>query len=186
MSTTAPRTVETIWKEISDLREEITSLRKATLNKQVDDFTLTDLSGNPVRLSQLFGDKSDLIVVHNMGRACNYCTLWADGFRGYTKHLLERTAFVLCSADDWQTAKAHSEARGWNFPVVSGAGSDFAERMGYKVDGHYWPGATSFYKDSEGNIFRSSNTLYGPGDDFCAVWPFFDLLKDGPNGWEPS
>jgi hypothetical protein len=26
----------------------------------------------------------------------------------------------------------------------------------------------------------------GPGDPFCPVWPLLDLLKDGPNGWEPK
>jgi hypothetical protein len=26
---------------------------------------------------------------------------------------------------------------------------------------------------------------FGPGDDFCAVWHFFDLLPEGVDGWEP-
>lgn len=26
---------------------------------------------------------------------------------------------------------------------------------------------------------------FGPGDDFCAVWPLFDLLEGGVDGWAP-
>ena len=28
-----------------------------------------------------------LLMIHNMGEACRYCTLWADGFNGFLPHL---------------------------------------------------------------------------------------------------
>ena len=51
----------------------------------------------PVRLSELFGDKENLILIHNMGRSCSSCTMWADGVNGVYDHLASRAAFALPS-----------------------------------------------------------------------------------------
>ena len=34
------------------------------------------------KLSQLFAGRRDLLVIHSMGKGCNSCTMWADGFNG--------------------------------------------------------------------------------------------------------
>lgn len=155
--------------------------------ERVDDWQLRALDGEPLTLSQLFGEHADLLVVHNMGKGCSYCTLWADGFRGFADHLARRCAFVLCSDDDPETTKAFATQRGWNFRCVSGADSDFARSMGYKDEqGRPYPGVSAFHRDKDGSITRVSHTPFGPGDDFCAVWPLLDLLQDGPNGWTPE
>ena len=44
----------------------------------------------------------------------------------------------------------------------------------------------STFKRKGGKIVRVSDTAMGPGDDFCSVWHFFDLLPDGANGWQPK
>jgi len=31
-----------------------------------------------------------------------------------------------------------------------------------------------------------SDASLGPGDDFCSVWHLFNLLPEGPDGWEPQ
>ena len=66
--------------------------------------------------------------------------------------------------------------------MVSHAGSDFAADMGYRSARGWRPGVSVFRKQ-DGKIVRVSDTELGPGDDFCAVWHFFDLLPAGANGW---
>lgn len=166
--------------------------RKAPGSAQpVTDYTFKIAgSGSPVKLSELFGDKRDLIVVHNMGRACVYCTLWADGFSGLYHHLANRTAFVLSTPDDPAIAAAFASSRRWTFPVVSIAGTTFAKDMGFEnPKGGVIPGISAFHKDagSGGGVTRVARSQQlGPGDPFSPVWPLLDLLKDGPNGWEPK
>ncbi len=145
-------------------------------------------SGAAVTLSQLFGTRRDLIVVHNMGRSCVYCTLWADGFSGLYHHLANRAAFVLSTPDEPEVAAAFASSRKWTFPVVSIAGTSFARDMSFaNADGGVIPGISAFHKDADGRIVRSARSQQlGPGDPFCPVWPLLDLLKDGPNGWEPK
>jgi predicted dithiol-disulfide oxidoreductase (DUF899 family) len=95
-----------------------------------------------VRLSELFGDKADLFVIHNMGQSCPYCTLWADGFNGAYAHLSNRAAFVVSSPDTPEKQRKFAESRHWTFPMVSHEGTTFAEDMGYHQDGSWMPGVS--------------------------------------------
>jgi len=74
-------------QQISDLRGKIRELQQSVEPQAVMDYTLATRDG-PVRLSQLFGDKASLFVIHNMGASCPYCTLWADGFNGLLPHVV--------------------------------------------------------------------------------------------------
>ena len=57
--------------------------------------------------------------------------------------------------------------------------------MGYRsTSGGWMPGITAFRKDGN-RVLRVSDACFGPGDDFCSVWHFFDLLPDGSAGWKP-
>jgi len=47
------------------------------------------------------------------------------------------------------------------------------------------PGVSVFEKDAD-SIVRVASTMFGPGDDFCAVWHLFDLLPNGANEWQPK
>src|SRR6266545_843481 len=78
-------------RQISDLRGKIREMQQSVEPKEVGDYTFATRDG-PVRLSQLFGDKASLFVIHNMGASCPYCTLWADGFNGFLPHIENRAA----------------------------------------------------------------------------------------------
>ena len=41
------------------------------------------------------------------------------------------------------------------------------------------PGVSAFSKDGDGRIFRVGRAEFGPGDNFCAIWHFFELLPRG-------
>ena len=149
-------------------------------------FTFHTPDGNPITLAELFGEKHDLILIHNMGRRCNYCTLWADGLVGHAAHLQRRVALALVSADEPGALRAAIAERGWNFPCVSGRGSGLNAAMRFGTDEKPLPGCSTFHRDTDGSIRRIAAAAFGPGDDFCLVWPMFDLLESGPNGWEPK
>lgn len=173
-----------IEKEYSKLEKDITKTRGKMLKllaKQakmdVQDYVLKDKENNSVSLSQMFGNKKELIVIHNMGRSCGYCTMWADGFNGNYKHIERKASFALISPDAPDVQKAFASDRGWGFNMYSAEGSPFIKDMGYVTDaGSYWPGASVFHKEDDGKITRISKTFFGPGDFFCSVWHFYDML----------
>jgi predicted dithiol-disulfide oxidoreductase (DUF899 family) len=168
-------------REIAALRDKMRELQANVEPEEVADYTFADRDG-AVKLSHLFGDKDTLIVIHNMGRGCPACTMWADGYNGLLPHLQSRVAFVVTSPDDPETQAAFAASRGWRFRMVSHRGSDFAADMGYRGDGGWLPGISVFRKQ-DGKILRVSDQELGPGDDFCAVYHFFDMIPGGAAGW---
>jgi hypothetical protein len=44
----------------------------------------------------------------------------------------------------------------------------------------------SVFKRDGQRILRVSDVAWSPGDDFCTIWHFFDLLPDGAAGWSPK
>lgn len=178
--------IEAVTRQILELKEQLNKLRQEAAPVPVQDFELQGPNG-PVKLSELFGDKKDLLLIHNMGASCNYCTLWADGFSGYLRHFEERAAFVLVSPDSPENQAKLAAARGWKFRMVQDATREFTSAMGYwnEKDG-WWPGISAFHKADDGSITRTGKDVFGPGDEFCMVWPAFSLLKGGADGWEPS
>ena len=169
-------------QRIAGLRGEMRALQASVDPEPVQDYLFTTLDG-PVALSGLFGDKPDLFIIHNMGKSCPACTMWADGFNGVLAHLENRAAFALATPDDPATQAAFAAARGWRFRMVSHAGTNFAADMGYRGETGGWRPGISVFRKEGGKILRVSDTGLGPGDDFCAVWHFFDLLPAGAAGW---
>ena len=187
VATDVGQEIKTLEEELLKTKQKLVELRRARSGEVVEDFELTRGDGSKVRISELFGNSDDLILVHNMGKSCAYCTLWADGFIGVYQHLENRAGFALVSADKHTVMKDFTEGRGWKFTCVSGADSEFTGKMGFLSDkGEPWPGVSSFKKNEDGKITRVSHTWFGPGDDFCATWHLLDLLADGANKWEPK
>ena len=169
--------------QIGEMRNKLREMQAQIEPEPVNDYQFAD-SGGPVKLSELFGEHDTLFVIHNMGKACMYCTLWADGLNGVIDHIQSRAAFALSSPDDPETQAAFAKERGWRFHMVSHAGTSFAEDMGYTSEHGFEPGV-SVFRRTEDAIVRVSDTSFGPGDDFCIVWPLFDLMPEGPDGWAP-
>lgn len=171
--------------QIAEIRGEMRKVQQAIEPEAVKDYSFATLEGE-TRLSALFGAKDDLIVVHNMGRSCPYCTLWADGFNGVYPHLANRAAFVVTTPDPPEVQREFATSRGWRFPMVSHQGSSFATDMGYGSAELGWRPGLSVFRREGGRILRVSDTAMGPHDDFCSVWHFFDLLPGGAEGWRPK
>ena len=169
-------------KRIGELRRRMRSVQRQIVPEPVDDYTFASTKG-PVRLSQLFGSKRDLIVIHNMGSGCPNCTLWADGYNGLFPHVADRAAFVVSSPDSPAVQRRFARSRGWRFPMVSHQGTTFAADMGYRARSGGWlPGVSAFRRTRDG-IVRLNDTGFEPGDDFCTAWHLFDLFPDEAAGW---
>lgn len=174
--------------EISAGKKKIARLSRKLPKEEIKaDYVLKDWSRSDVRLSEMFGSKNDLILVHNMGKQCPYCTLWADGFNGIKEHLEDRAAFAVISPDDPVTQQEFAANRGWKFRMYSGKGSSFIKAMGFQTAKQgFLPGVSVFRKEKDGRIFPVAKDKFGPGDDYCTLWHLFDLLPLGANGWEPE
>jgi len=178
-------------REIDALNAQIRDLQSVVEPQPIPDFELAGWDG-PVRLSALFGDKRDLIMIHNMGRACPACTMWADGFNGVYDHLASRAAFVVTSPGPVDVQKVFAQSRGWRFPMASVAGTGLAEALGFKnrwpedADMGGWdPGVSILRRDGE-QIMRLSQADFGEFDGFCVVYSLFSLLPGADTGWRPK
>lgn len=170
--------------ELAERQQELAGLKRRLEPEPVKDYTLAGWSG-PISLSELFRGKEDLILIHNMGRGCRYCTLWADGFNGVWRHLADRAGFAVCSPDPVEVQREFAAGRAWTFPMVSAHGTTFIQDMGFRSEKSWMPGVSTFRKSAGGSIERIARAGFGPFDPFCPVWPLIALLADGANGWEP-
>jgi predicted dithiol-disulfide oxidoreductase (DUF899 family) len=172
-------------RQIADIRQKMRTTLAAIEPQEVADYEFKTLQGT-VRLSDLFGDHTDLMVVHNMGSSCPSCTLWADGYNGVHHHVITRTAFAVSSPDTPAAQQKFAESRGWKFRMVSHIETTFAADMGYRSAHGGWRPGISVFKLAGQKILRVSDVTWSPGDDFCTLWHFFDLLPEGAAGWSPK
>lgn len=178
--------INALEQEIMEKKSKLAGLKQKRPREEVSDYDLAGPGGTAVKLSEMFGPHDELVLVHNMGISCAYCTMWADGFNGVLNHLENRASFVVVSPDDQVTQKEFATGRNWKFKMYSASGSSFSKDMGFQDEkGDYWPGVSTFLK-KDGKIFRAAKDFFGPHDNYCNVWHLFDLLPRGINEWEPK
>lgn len=183
---TAETEIERLEAEIADKKERLHELQREQPREPVGDHELVDWDGEAVTIRDLMGDRDDLLVVHNMGTACQFCTMWADVFDGVLDHIEDRSAFVVVSPDDPATQREFAAERGWDFRMVSDRDGAFTAAAGFSADEHLVPGVSSYHRREDGEIVRVATDTFGPHDEYDPVWPLFELLADGPDGWEPQ
>ncbi|MGH6662943.1 MAG: DUF899 family protein [Rhodospirillales bacterium] len=172
-------------RQIAAIRNKMRAAQASAEPEEVQDYQFATPKG-PVRLSALFGDNDDLIVIHNMGASCPYCTLWADGYNGIYGHLASRAAFVVSSPDAPAAQRKFARGRGWKFPMVSHRGSTFAADMGYRSKEGGWLPGVSVFRRQGSSVLRVADTGFSPLDDFCPLWHLLDLLPEGAGDWKPK
>ncbi len=177
-------------KTVREEMEKLFALHKIRPAATVQDYTFATVKG-PVKLSEMFGDKKELILIHNMGKQCSYCTLWADGFNGFTAHLENRAGFVLINNDSVEEQTAFAASRGWKFKTASAKGTSFSKDMGFfDIEKKMaQPGTSVYTKSADGTIQHRTRAGFGPGDVFSSIWSLFDLLpsdKTAESDWSPK
>lgn len=119
--------IQLLEQEIMDKKKELAALRKSLPEKEVKNYEFMSSTDQKVTLLELFGDKDELMIIHNMGKSCSYCTTWADGFNGVYHHLSGKAAFVVSSPDLPHVQEEFAASRQWKFPMISVKESSFTE-----------------------------------------------------------
>tara|TARA_R110000850_G_scaffold60524_1_gene138825 strand:- start:28 stop:663 length:636 start_codon:yes stop_codon:yes gene_type:complete len=189
--TTTSESIHELEDKIVELSAKLRNLKKRETTELSRDYLFSTPTGD-VSLSDLFGDKQDLIIIQNMGHDCPYCTIYADGINGVLHHLEDRCAVALLSPDPVEKQTEFAASRGWKFRMVSSAehGDDYSKDMGHwseMEDGTsgVWPAFSGFRRDGE-SISRTGHSSFCPGDEFCVAFPLMQALKDSVGGWEPK
>jgi predicted dithiol-disulfide oxidoreductase (DUF899 family) len=162
----------------------------------------------PVRMSELFGDKTTLLLYSFMFRGsergelleapCPSCSAIIDAIDGAVPTLTTQVAFAVVTKPPVERIRAHASARGWEHArLLSSQHTTYNRDYGAEDEaGNQWPILTVFTKDG-GTIrhFWSSELFDAPreeGQDARHVdfmWPLWLMLDRTPGGrreWSPS
>ena len=191
-------------KEATRLRDEVSRLRRELPWTPVEKMYEFQTANGTETLSDLFDGRSQLIVYHFMlgpgwAEGCKSCSFLADHFDGSLVHLAHRDAtFVVISRAPLDEIRAFQKRMGWSFKWVSSYGSDFNFDLGVTFtkeqlaqgEVHYnygmrrfgaeeAPGASVFYKDQLGDVFRTYSTFGRGLDIFLGAYNFLDITPKG-------
>jgi predicted dithiol-disulfide oxidoreductase (DUF899 family) len=191
-------------KKFSKLRDELNKQRRALPWVKIEKGYVFNGPDGKETLAELFGHKSQLLVYHFMfgpgwGEGCPHCSFWADHYDGVNRHIGQRdTTFVVISHAPLKEIAPFKKRMGWKFKWVSSNGSDFNFDMNasftpeqikngtaiynyvpLEMDIDEREGASAFYKDSKGDVYRTYST-YARGIDLMnTTYNFIDLTAKG-------
>ena len=176
--------ISELEREIFELTARLTELRKSSTGDEVRDYTFATLDGE-TSLLRMFGDKNQLLLIHNMGQACRYCTLWADGFNGFLNHLESVMSVVLVSKDPPELQRQFANSREWRFRLASHGGGEYITEQTVMDGADNMPGAVVYQRDGN-KITRKNSCVFGPGDIYCSMWSLLGLAGLGESDWTPQ
>ncbi|HEY6128716.1 MAG TPA: thioredoxin family protein [Candidatus Acidoferrum sp.] len=191
-------------KEFTRQRDALSARRRQLPCVKVEKEYVFDGPSGKASLSDLFRDKSQLIVYHFMlgpdwEQGCPSCSYLGDHFGGCLVHLDARdVAFAAVSRAPISQIETFKNRMGWNFRWVSSNQNDFNydyhvsfskdELAKGKVNYNYTmqefpseeaPGLSVFFKNAAGEIFHTYST-YGRGlDILLGTYNFLDMTPKG-------
>ncbi len=191
-------------KDFTRVRDQLSLKRRKLPWVRVDTEYSFEGPGGKQSLSDLFEDKSQLIVYHFMygpgwEDGCPSCSFMADNFDGIGIHLRHRDAnLVAVSRAKLDQMQAYQKRMGWTFSWVSSFGSDFNYdyqasftpeemekgemyynfRMGnFPADES--PGISVFYRNEQSEIFHTYSCYARGLDMLLGAYQYLDLLPKG-------
>ena len=187
-------------------RDRLAEQRRALPWVKIETNYVFQGEAGPVTLSELFDDRSQLIVYHFMfgpgwEEGCPGCSLLADHVDSPRQHF-ERNdvSFVAVSRGPLEKLLDYRKRMGWTFRWVSSAANDFnydfhvsfpeaARKQGVfynfakipdpEID--ELPGVSVFYKGADGSIFHTYSTYGRGGEMFLGVYGWLDVVPKGRN-----
>ncbi len=171
--------IQQLSQKIAEQKSQLTQLKSELQPKQISDYQFLNKENSTTNLSDMFGSHKFLVVIHNMGQSCKFCTMWANGFEGVYKHFDDKSGFVLINHDPIEKQNAFAQKQNWTYPIYSAKDNSFNKELGFISDGNsLWPGVSTLRKNSDGTIELLAQESFGPGDEFCSVWHIYDLLPE--------
>lgn len=169
---------------INELTAKLNQLRSRNEAGEVKNYAFETLNGASTLLD-LFGTQDKLLVIHNMGQGCRYCTLWADGLNGFVPHLESTMALVLVSKDAPDVQRRFANSRGWRFNLASHGGGEYIREQTVVEGSNNMPGAVVYERKGDA-IYRKNSCVFGPGDLYCPMWILLGMAGLGDNDWTPQ
>lgn len=176
--------IQELEQQIFELGKELQSLQRSSSATEVPNYEFETEFG-PATLLDLFGRHDKLLLIHNMGQACRYCTLWADGFNGFVPHLESAMSVVLVSKDSPEIQREFAKSRGWHFRLASHGGGSYMKEQTKMEEYSDMPGAATYERQGE-KVFKKNTCIFGPGDLYCPLWNLLGLAGIGENDWTPQ
>jgi predicted dithiol-disulfide oxidoreductase (DUF899 family) len=192
-------------KAHSRAREALTRERQALPWVKLEKTYTFDGPGGPVTLSELFEDKSQLIVQHFMfdhdwEQGCKSCSFMADHMDRSVVHIAQRdTAYAAVSKAAVAKLERFKKRMGWTFKWVSSGNSDFNKDFHVsfteeelKNNEAYYnfrehttfpeeeaPGVSAFAKDNASAVYHTYS-VYGRGlETFMGAYDLLDIVPRG-------
>ena len=176
--------IQKLEHEIYQLTTELNKLKASNAGQEVRNYSFQTLNGT-VSLLDLFAGRDQLMLIHNMGQGCRYCTLWADGFNGFVPHLESVLSLVLVSKDAPEVQRQFANSRGWRFNLASHGGGEYIRDQTVMEGAENAPGVV-LYKLREHKIYRKNASAFGPGDLYCSAWNLLGLAGLDAENWTPQ
>jgi len=191
-------------KELTHQREALAKERRALPWVKVEKNYTFETAEGEKSLSDLFGDKRQLIVYHFMmgpdwEAGCPSCSYLTDHYQGAVAHLAQRdVAFVGVSRAPLPAIQAYRKRMGWTHRWVSSLNSAFnfdfqasfedgAREKGTAIyNFKTWtfpsseaPGMSVFAKDKDGVVFHTYSRYARGLDDFITAYHYLDMTPAG-------
>ncbi len=170
--------------KIMELTAELRQLQRDLPGEEVKDYKFDTVDGSR-SLSELFAGKNKLLLIHNMGQACRYCTLWGDGINPYVAHLETAMSVVMVSKDAPEVQRNFANSRQWRMRMASHGGGEYMQDQVAANGMGNMPGAV-VYEQLDGKIYRKASTYFGPSDLYCSQWHFLGLAGIDIGDWTPQ
>jgi predicted dithiol-disulfide oxidoreductase (DUF899 family) len=151
----------------------------------------------PVRLSELFGDKSSLLLYSYMygpamAEPCPSCTAMLDGLDGQAPHITQGAALAVVARSPIGRILDFARARGWrNLRLLSDAGNSYhLDYMSETPEGSQRPILNVFTRGDDGVVRHSwaSELAFVPSEPgqnprhIDMIWPMWSALDLTPEG----
>ncbi len=191
-------------KEFTRARDTLSAKRRQLPWVLLEQDYLFEGENGPLRLSELFGGHSQLIIYHFMygedwQAGCPSCSFWADNFNTIGAHLGARDAgFAAISIASIEQLAEYKELMGWEFNWVSSKGNSFnrdldvsstqEERTNGLAQYNYKnstfpadeaPGISVFARGENDEIYHTYSTYARGLDMMNGAYHYMDLLPKG-------
>jgi predicted dithiol-disulfide oxidoreductase (DUF899 family) len=176
--------ITSLEQQIFELTQKLNELRRHDDGEEVTNYSFKTQNGD-ASLLDLFNGQDKLLLIHNMGQGCRYCTLWADGFNGFVPHLETAMSVVLVSKDEPDVQRRFANSRGWRFRLASHGGGDYISEQTVMKDAGNMPGAVVYERQGD-RIVRKNAAIFGPGDIYCSMWSLLGLAGLNESNWTPQ
>jgi predicted dithiol-disulfide oxidoreductase (DUF899 family) len=198
-------------KRLTRLYEQLAAERRRLPWVRVEKSYVFDGPNGKQTLSDLFGERSQLIVNHFMlgpgwKQGCVGCSFGADHVEGALVHLDQKDVrYVAVSRAPLPEIQAFQRRMGWHFKWVSSYGNDFnydfnvsftkeqiASGRGFynfeetKPYSEELPGTSVFAKDESGAIFHTYSCFARGGENVLVTYALLDLTPKGRDETGPN